>query len=169
MNQLLAQKILADTVGIKITKVPMADPKKATLYSLIPGGGQIYNKKYWKVPVIYVGFGLLTYSFIFYNEEYNRVRTAYKQKLNNEPITDPEFANVPEETLLRTRESYGKSRDLSIIAMAGIYVLNLVDAAVDAHLKGFDVSDKLSLKIKPSYNYSLGNTYVALNFKLCLK
>ncbi len=150
-------------------KPPMAAPKKAMLYSLIPGGGQYYNKKYWKVPVIYIGFGALIYSFNFYNTEYNRVRQAYIQSINNQPITDPEFANVPQDMLYNVRESYRKSRDLSIIGMVGLYALNLIDAAVDAHLSGFDVTDKLSLRIKPDYQYYRGSSYVGLNIKLSIR
>lgn len=169
LNPLIAQKLVTDTVGVKLVKTPMAHPKKAALLSLIPGAGQAYNKKYWKMPIIYAGFGALTYSFIFYSNEFSRVREAYKQKINNQPISDPEFENVPEDMLYRVRESYRKSRDLSAIGMAGLYILNIIDAAVDAHLKGFDVSDKLSLRVMPDYNYWMGNTYVGVNLKLSIK
>ena len=140
--------------------------RKAVLLSIIPGGGQIYNHSYWKVPVIYVGFGVLTYSFIFYDKAYNEVRAAYIQKINNEPITNPEYENVPEEMLYSLRESYKKSRDLSVIGIAAWYTFNLIDAAVEAHLKGFDVSDKLSLKIKPQYQVGYAGYYGGVSLKL---
>lgn len=146
-------------------KKEMSHVKKATLYSIIPGGGQIYNKSYWKVPVIYVGFGALTYSFIFYNQLYGDVRASYIQSINGQPITNLEYANVPEEMLYTLRESYRKSRDLSAIGLAGWYVFNLVDAAVDAHLQEFDVSDKLSLKITPDYRYSYTGYSTGINLK----
>lgn len=150
-------------------KEPMSTVKKATLLSLIPGGGQVYNKHYWKVPVIYVGFAALTYSYLFYNEVYNDVRQSYIQKINKEPVTNPEYANVPEEMLYSLRETYRKSRDLSVIGFAGLYVFNLVDAAVDAHLKGFDVGDQLSMRIKPDYHYSLTGPVTGVQISLRFK
>jgi hypothetical protein len=147
----LAQQI--DTTAAKPVAKPLEDnrPKKATLYALIPGGGQIYNKSYWKVPVIYVGYGVLVYSYMFYSNEYNLVREAYKQTINGETVTNPDYANVPEDMLYNLRESYRKNRDLSAIGIAGWYALGIIDAAVEAHLKEFDVGDNLSLKVKPSY------------------
>ncbi len=150
----------------KVTKKPLSAPKKAALFSLFPGGGQIYNKKYWKVPVIYVGFAALIYSYNFYSNEFNRVRQAYIQSINNQPVTYPEYANVPQDMLYNVRESYKKSRDLSAIGMAGLFAINMIDAAVDAHLKGFDVSDKLSLKIKPGFQYSPDYVFMGFNLKL---
>ncbi len=144
----------------------MSKPKKATLYSLIPGGGQIYNKSYWKVPIIYAGFGALTYSFIFYDKVYNDVRTAYIQKTNNQTVTNPEYANVPEEMLYTLRESYRKSRDLSVIGMAGWYAFNLIDAAVDAHLKEFDVGESLSMQVRPQFQVTPVGQYTGLHVRL---
>jgi len=146
-----AQQI--DTTAPKSVVKPLEDnrPKKATLYALIPGGGQIYNKSYWKAPVIYVGYGVLVYSYMFYNNEYNIVREAYRQTINGETVTNPDYANVPEDMLYNLRESYRKYRDLSVIGVAAWYALGIVDAAVEAHLKEFDVGDNLSLKLKPSY------------------
>jgi len=156
---------------VDITENPpgLSRVQKATLLSLVPGGGQIYNERYWKVPVIYAGFGVLTYSFIFYNREYNEVRAAYIQSLNKEPVTNPEYENVPTEMLYSIRESYRKSRDLSAIGIVGWYAFNLIDAAVDAHLKEFDVSDKLSLKIKPQYGIGYAGNYAGLNLQIRLK
>lgn len=131
-------------------KKPMSSMKKATLLSLVPGGGQIYNGRVWKVPVIYAGFAALTYSYLFYQELYTDVRTAYKEKVQGQAVSNPEYANVPEEMLYSIRESYRKSRDRSVLGLVGLYAFNLLDAAVDAHLKGFDVGDNLSLKAAPS-------------------
>ncbi len=134
--------------------------KKATLYGLIPGGGQVYNKSYWKVPVVYAGFGVLTYSLMFYNREYNSVREAYIQRINGQVVTNPEFSNVPEYMLYNVRESYRKSRDLSAIGIFGWYALTILDATVEAHLKEFDVGENLSFRIKPAYQVtSFGNNF----------
>ncbi len=147
-------------------KEPMSDMKKATLLSLVPGGGQVYNHRVWKVPIIYAGFGALIYSFQFYNKTYTEVRAAYIESINKKPITNPEYANVSQDMLYNLRESYRKSRDLSVIGLAGWYAFNLIDAAVDAHLRGFDVSDKLSIKITPSYQYTYAGQYSGLKVQL---
>lgn len=147
-------------------KKEMSRPKKATLLSIIPGGGQIYNERYWKVPVIYIGFGALTYATIANQQLYNDVRMAYQQRLKNEPVTNPEYANVPTEMLFTLREYYRKNRDLTVVSMVGLYAFNLIDAAVDAHLKEFDVSDKLSMHVKPVYQYGLAGQYTGLNLRL---
>jgi hypothetical protein len=151
---------------INIPRKEMLGPKKATLLSLVPGGGQIYNKKYWKVPVIYVGFGALAYSSIFNQKLYDEVRLAYQQKIKNEPVTNAEYANVPAEMLFGLREYYRKNRDLSVIGILGLYAFNLIDAAVDAHLKEFDVTDKLSLQLKPVYQLGLAGNYTGLNLRI---
>ena len=168
-SQAIEQEKEAPKKGAEKVNHGNGSVKKATLLSIIPGGGQIYNHSYWKVPVIYIGFGVLTYSFIFYDKAYNDVRAAYIQKVNNQPVTNPEFENVPEVMLFSIRESYKKSRDLSVVGMAAWYTFNLLDAAVDAHLKGFDVSDKLSLKIMPQYQMSYAGFYSGVSFKLSLK
>jgi len=143
-------------------------PKKATLLSLIPGGGQIYNRKYWKVPIIYGGFALLIYSYQVSNAEYQRFKLAYKQSTTNQLITDPELTNIPGEMLLNVRDYYMKNRDLTVFGMAGLYALNLVDAAIDAQLKSFDVSDNLSVKIKPSFNYCSNFTIATVQLQFSL-
>lgn len=151
----------------------MTEPQKATLYSaLLPGLGQIHNKKYWKVPIIYAGFASLAYSAYFYTNEYNRVRTALIQardtSLKNTP-TDPEFQNIPIPVLTNVREFYRKSRDLSYIGMVGLYVINIVDAAVDAHLKSFDVSENVSMKITPTLvptAYGISQANLSIRFYL---
>lgn len=140
--------------------------RKVTLISLVPGAGQIYNKKYWKVPIIYGGFAALGYSYYFYRNEYNIVREAYIQKINNQPVTNPELANVPAAMLLNVRESYRKSRDLSLISMVGLYALQVMDATVDAHLKGFDMNDNLSLRISPDVYPTNYGTFTGLTLTL---
>lgn len=129
-------------------------PQKATLFSaIIPGAGQIYNKKYWKAPIVYAGFAALIYSAYFYTNEYNRTRQALietRDSASNYTPHDPEFQNIPYPVLMNWREFYRKNRDLSYIGMAGLYLINIVDAAVDAHLQAFDVNENLSLKVQPS-------------------
>ncbi len=150
----------------KKTKNPYT---KVTLISLIPGAGQIYNKKYWKAPIVYAGFAALTYSYFFYSNEYNEVRKSYQQALNKQSISNPYYANFPPEMLYSTREDYRKSRDLSIIGMVGLYALQILDATVDAHLKGFDMNENLGLKIDPTFPVVNGQQYAGINFTFQIK
>lgn len=142
---------------------------KVTLISLIPGAGQLYNKKYWKAPIVYVGFAALTYSYIFYSNEYNEVRKSYQQALNKQIISNSYYANFPAEMLYATREDYRKSRDLSIIGMVGLYALQILDATVDAHLKGFDMNENLGIKIDPAFPNINGQQFAGINLTLQIK
>ncbi len=125
-------------------------PKKATLLSVaLPGAGQFYNRSYWKMPIIYAGFGALVYAVNFNQGEYKRFGDYYKLAADDDPNTIPAFPGTPDQ--LRTKRNYYKKRrDLSIIGMAGLYALQIVDAHVDAHLTMFDISDDLSLQWSPN-------------------
>jgi hypothetical protein len=137
-------------------------PKTATLLSLLPGAGQVYNHKYWKVPVIYVAFAGLTYLVITNNRGY---RTYYNAEKNYPgPETDQQFLN--DQT---NKNDYLHALDLDIIAMGAVYLLNLVDAAVDAHLYTFDVGKDLSLQWFPSIFYSSQNNLPKTGLQLTLK
>lgn len=124
------------------------NPNKAAILSaILPGLGQVYNKKYWKVPIIYAGFGTFVF-FINYNRKgYLEFKQAHidfpNYHLNYDfPLTL--------EQIDRAKDSFKRYRDLSIIGTAGFYLLQIIDATVDAYLFDWDVSDDLSLKIEPS-------------------
>lgn len=142
-------------------------PSKAAFYSaILPGLGQAYNKKYWKIPIVYAALGTGIYFYIDNNKQYNRYRTAYKQRLAG--LKD-EFSEVVADTdaLIEAQKFYQKNRDLSLLLTVVAYVLNIVDANVDAHLLQFNVSDDLSLhphidQNEIDFNRNLG---VTLNFK----
>ncbi|MBK6347741.1 MAG: hypothetical protein IPF68_17745 [Bacteroidales bacterium] len=112
-------------------------PHKATIYSLVlPGLGQGYNRKYWKIPVIYAGFGALAYNFSINNREMKKFTEAYRYVTNNDTIpTDNEYVTrYPDPNdLLRGREFYRRRVELTVIISAAWYLLNVIDAAVDAH------------------------------------
>ena len=129
-------------------------PHKATIYSaLIPGLGQIYNKKYWKLPVIYSATGIFIYYFNFNNSEYNAFKTAYAQ-MDAEEITS--FRGYTEKSIvLNIKDNYRRNRDLNVISLAAIYLLNIVDATVDAHLFNYEINDDLSLNIQPAVKQSI--------------
>jgi len=129
------------------------NPRAATLMStLLPGSGQIYNRKYWKLPIIYGGFGALIYYSQVNHKYFLKYRDMYEQKiasLNNAEIDDPEPLASPE-AILREREHWRRNRDLNYIGIGLLYVLNVIDANVDAHLAEFDISDDLSMNISPT-------------------
>ncbi len=135
-----------DTVVTK-TINPLA-PSKAAFYSaILPGLGQAYNKKYWKIPIVYAGLGISIYSYSFNQREYHKFRDEYKRRLDgtsdpNHPI----YGNLDNDRLISAQKFHQRNRDLSMLLTVGIYILNIVDANVDAHLIQFNVNDNLSVK-----------------------
>ncbi|MFN5224323.1 MAG: DUF5683 domain-containing protein [Bacteroidota bacterium] len=149
------------------TDKPHSPHKAAVMSALLPGSGQAYNKKYWKIPVLYGGFAGLGYAIRFNNREYNQYKDAFKLRLDGNENTVDEFAGIYSDNDLSTlKDFYRRNRDLSIIGCGLLYILNIVDASVDAHLFGFNVSNDLSLNITPSavagMNPGIG---VVLSFK----
>lgn len=127
--------------------------RKATLYSLVlPGLGQAYNKKYWKIPIIYGGFTVFYFLIQYNNTEYQLFKDAYYHKLTYgdeaEPINEYE-SRYNLETLLNAKNDYRRNRDLNYILSGVWYALNIIDAAVDAHLFSWDVDEDLSLRVEP--------------------
>lgn len=129
-------------------------PTKATLMSaFVPGLGQIYNKKYWKVPVIYAGFGVLTYFIVFNTDLYIDFKCAYiESSYGNMNGSYSDLVNkYTKDELLSGREYYRRNLEISCLITALWYALNIVDAAVDAHLFTYNITDKLSLKVEPAF------------------
>jgi len=140
--------------------VKLHSPHKATIYSaLIPGLGQVYNKKYWKLPIIYGATGILIYAFDFNNDEYNKFKTAYAQMDAGE--IDSYLGYTDKEIILRIKDNFRRNRDLNVISLAAVYLLNIVDATVDAHLFDYEINDDLSLNIQPALRRTIDyqNTY----------
>lgn len=147
-----------NTSAQSIDSVDIKDPSKAALYSaILPGSGQIYNQKYWKLPIIYGGIGAMTYFAIDNNKQLKRYRNAILLRTDGDATTIDEFADkYQDQDLYTLKDFYRRNRDLSIIGGVAIYVLQIIDAYVDAHLLYFDVSDDLSLNIQP---YTERNTF----------
>ena len=142
-------------------------PYKASFFSaVLPGMGQIYNRKYWKLPILYGGVGALGYAISFNTKYYREYMSAYRdfviQDPNNksyldflpptwteEDLQNPQNASWFENALKNKKDYYRRYRDLSVIGMVILYALNIMDASVDAHLSDFDISDDLSLNIEP--------------------
>ncbi len=135
---------------------PLA-PSRAAFYSaILPGLGQAYNKKYWKIPVVYAALGTGIYFFIDNTNEYNRFRDIYKRRLagftddefwgtdtNENPLSTPQISN---EALIRAQRSLRKNREISLLVTIGIYALNIIDANVDSHLLQYNVDENLALQ-----------------------
>lgn len=129
-------------------------PARATLYSaILPGLGQAYNGRYWKIPIIYALFGTMYYFAADNNQKYIDFKYAYQYFDTDK---QPEWVNesITDKNYLKDRmEFYKRNRDFNIILGGMFYLLNILDANVDAHLMDFDVSDDLSLRIEPDLNY----------------
>lgn len=147
----------ADTLNVKVEKPH--SPTKATIMSAaVPGLGQIYNKKYWKVPIIWGGIGTSLYFGISNQKSFKKFRQAYAFRLDDDPNTIDEYKGLLSDQGLKVNmDFHQRSRDLSFIIAGVLYVLNIVDAAVDAHLFNFPKNDKLSFNLQPSLNYTANN------------
>lgn len=128
-------------------------PHKATIFSaVLPGLGQFYNKKYWKIPIVYTGIGVIGYFALENRSEYRKASEAYNYVFNKETYEiDNELIGKYEVNVLRDiRDYYRRNMELSYIILVLWYGLNIVDATVDAHLFNYDVSDNLSVQIEPT-------------------
>ena len=142
-------------------KLFVPNPTKATWLAIVfPGGGQIYNRKYWKLPIIYGGFAGCAYALTWNSKMYKDYSTAYKDAMNgnmqSSSITDllPPGYTISEtqlkELLRKRKDTYRRYRDLSIFAFIGVYLLSVIDAYVDAELSNFDITPDLSMKVEPA-------------------
>ena len=168
--------VIDSSLVIKKTTINPLSPAKAAFYSaVLPGLGQAYNKKYWKIPIVYAALGTGVYFFINNNKEYNRYRDAYKSRLagfkNDEFYLDFEgnqrtSPRITDDGLLRAQKFYRQNKELSLLITAGIYALNIIDANVDAHLMQYNIDENLSLA--PHYRLNeidrTSNVGLTLNF-----
>lgn len=127
-------------------------PKRAMLYSaVLPGGGQIYNRKYWKAPIAWAGIGACVWFIQDNGREYRRYRNAYIALTDDDPDTVDEFGGIyTPGALLNASDTYRRWRELSYIALSAVYILNIIDASVDANFVRFDVSPDLSMGLGPA-------------------
>ncbi len=125
--------------------------KATTLSTICPGAGQLYNKSYWKVPIVIGGFVTFGYLIDFNSRNYKRFQLAYNQNTDGDPDTVDEFGGrYSPEFLRNSRNKYRRDRDLCIIMTGVWYLLNIVDAHVDAHFRNYDISDDLSMNLQPT-------------------
>ncbi len=176
---LQAQLVDADTIQANNKKPAKQEevhsPKKASIYSaILPGLGQAYNKKYWKIPLIYIGFGAIGYFIDWNNDNYQFNKTAYNHLTDDNEDTNkfmeieavkyydldnPSHFKNFKDGLVKRQDYYRRNRDLLIISFVGFYGLNIIDASVDAHLFNFDISDDLTFNWQPSM-LNINNNFV---------
>jgi hypothetical protein len=180
----------ADSISVKkvdsLVKIEHSPRKAAIRSAILPGWGQIYNKKYWKLPIVYAALGITGYIFVDNINTYKDLKFAYSAKYKASlpkydstspypgPYKDstdyfkikPRYQPISQESLRAGRNQFRQYIDYSAVFFILFWGLNVVDAVVDAHLKAFDVSPDLSLKIKPSYNpfAKTAGLTLALNF-----
>jgi hypothetical protein len=142
----------------------------ATRSAILPGLGQIYNKKYWKLPIVYGALTTTGFFFRYNYKNYKDLKQAYIGKYNARVFHDsteyrkikPNLVPLSEESLRFQRDQFRRDMDYSVLIFALLWGLNVMDAAVDAHLKSFDVSPDLSLKIKPGHSQMAGTNGLSL-------
>lgn len=148
-------------------------PKIAVaLSAVIPGAGQIYNKKAWKIPIIYAGLAASTYYVVHFAKETNIYKYEYRYRMQGKTdLLNPQLATKDDETILSLKSLNQRRMEVSIAATAVVYALNLIDALVDAHLFYFDISDNLSMQWVPSIlpnscgQYNSYGVTLSLSFK----
>ena len=156
--------------GVQFEKIekrpinPLA-PSKAAFYSaVLPGLGQAYNRRYWKVPLVWGAIGSGVAIYIYNDNLYDRFRTAFKRRRagftddefydrNKEDGFTPTNPDLSDQALQDGQERYQRDRDLSLLITIALYALNIIDANVDAHLKQYNVDEDLSLQIQPYLDY----------------
>ena len=162
----------ADTSVHKTQKAFLHSAKKAAyLSAVLPGLGQAYNKKYWKIPIIYAGFGGLGYALYYTSSNFNGYRAAYRQQVATIPNYNASYNGVADAATLKAyRDYFKKYLDISAIGVGVWYLINVIDATVDAHLMGWNLKDDLSISwnptliSSPNYNSAAAGVTIALHF-----
>ena len=173
-----AVRVRADSVVASSPKndsIPYHNPKIATRRSaLIPGWGQAYNRQYWKIPIAYGIIAIPVAMYIYNNDYYKKMKFAYDARykelfLNDNsdvPKIDPELVNLPINSLLNYRNVYRRDRDYSVLFFLIAWGFQVADATVFAHLKQFDVSNNLSMQVRPQLDPISKNAGLSLTFQL---
>lgn len=170
-----AQEITVETDTVKLVKTTQRfSPRKAALLSAaFPGLGQVYNRKYWKVPIVYAGIATFGYFLHSHQTNYVNFSDTYRERLAGKSrYQDPNdrYPNIKDEGLQLRTDFYRRNRDFTIILSALFYGLIITDAMVDAHLAEFNVKDDVALKVQPTIIPTSGSTASAgLSFRLSLK
>jgi len=149
---------------------PTHSPKKAAIMSAcLPGLGQAYNHKYWKIPIVYAGLGTFGYLTLLMNSQYKDYKAAYILRTDGDSNTIDDKPEYTDGQLKENVDFYRRYRDMNAVITAAFYALNIIDAVVDAHLFTFDVSDNISFQIIPSINYFSFHSKASSQFGLTIK
>jgi len=140
-----------DSVDLKKNAHEKKNPKTASWLSVaLPGAGQVYNEKYWKVPIVYGAMGASIYQMSYNNKQYRRFLNAYIAETDTVKATVNEFTGIRSlDNVVYYKDQFRRSRDLWALAIIGSYLFNIVDASVDAHFSDFDISDDLTFYYRP--------------------
>lgn len=154
-----------DTIDAEIN--PLAPSKAAFLSAAFPGMGQIYNKRYWKVPLVWGAMGTSIYAYSWNKKKYDSYRTEYKKRLANDTDLNPKYERLSNSQLISAQKLHQRNKDLSLLITVGLYALNIIDANVDSHLKQFNVNGKLTVKPELQQNdfTNKQNVGLTLNYK----
>lgn len=174
-DSMLVKSVIIEKSAVK-EKIPH-DPKKATRRSLlIPGWGQAYNQQYWKIPVVYGALSIPTITFIYNNNVYKEARFAYDARIKatidggqdstDYKTLDYKYQKADINSIQTLRNAARRDRDYSVLWFLVVWGLNVADATVFGHLKDFDVSNNLSMNIKPNFNSVTKTPGLSFTFKL---
>ena len=157
-----------DTIVGNSNEFNPLSPAKASFYSaVLPGLGQAYNGKYWKIPIVYAALGTGVYFYVWNDENFNKYRDAFKLRKNGKP-DDYDGVNgnpfLSTSTLESAQSSYKSDRDLSLLITVGLYVLQIIEASVNAHLLQHNVDDNLSFRPELIKNKVTNKTIVGASF-----
>jgi len=151
-SQRLSGQIKGDIDTFDTTKIVLHSPRKASFYSaVLPGLGQVYNKKWYKVPFIYAGGAVIIYYLKFNHDKYLEYRSNYIRKVANDPNdpVDYKFRYASKTTIKNNMDYWRRNRDWLIVGLSALYIANILDATVDAYLFEYDISPDLSMKMEP--------------------
>ncbi|PKP50229.1 MAG: hypothetical protein CVT95_02735 [Bacteroidetes bacterium HGW-Bacteroidetes-12] len=152
--------IKSDTILIQKEK-PHSPSKAALMSTFVPGLGQAYNKKYWKIPIIYGAIGTSIFFAISNNSDYSDFKDALKARVDNDPNTVDKYEGIMSVQNLESNLNFHqRNRDLSVILAGVFYALNIIDATVDAHLFTFPKNDNLSFDVRPSFQVTHNNQVI---------
>ena len=173
LKQDLPDPIIVEQSSQTAVRTRQHSPKTATWLALIPGAGQAYNRKYWKMPIVYAGFGATIYFAVTNKDEYHLYRDAYDYKMGtNTDVSQQaidESAKYTPDNLITLRDYYRRNMELSWILTAAWYVLQIIDANVDAHFFYYEISDDLTLHLEPQcvlYNNTTYENNIGVKLKL---
>lgn len=151
-------------IKIKTSKLKPHSVKTAVLLEIIPGGGQIYNRTYWKLPIVYGGLGGLGYWMVDSGAKYRCYRRAYREAVDEDPTTNYrckfDVDALSSADLKVRRDQFQRNFEFAVISFSAFYILTIVDAFVEAHLTYFDMGDDLSIAIRPKLQHSTARRHL---------